>query len=427
MVFIQQTQYKTLEKLPYIDYNGCSSNPACQERSTSKNMTGRQNHRVSASLQVEDGKYIVRARVFDPIAGKVRQRSRATGLAVKGNKRRAEEMMKGFVADWQREANAEVVRANPMFSESVSLWFAHKQLTLRESTITAYEHNIKKYILPRLGKLRTREMSMYQIRAFYDTLLKTLSVKTVRKIHVIVFGVLADAVSAGIRQDNPAASINLPKAKKFEGKAYTEEQVAQLLDAAKQEGEPLLAAITLGVGYGLRRSEICGLRWSDIDFDAGTMHICNTVVENCGQIWEQEATKTAKSNRMLSLGSHFNTYLKALRDTQTASGIALDKVCCWPDGRPVQPSWLSHMQSNFLKRHGLEHIRLHDLRHTAASMLAKRATLNQVRDFLGHEDISTTYGIYVHTDEKSRAETAAIMDGIFESVEKCSEKCSETV
>ena len=87
-------------------------------------MTGRQNHRVSASLQVEDGKYIVRARVFDPIAGKVRQRSRATGLAVKGNKRRAEEMMKGFVADWQREANAEVVRANPMFSESVSLWLA---------------------------------------------------------------------------------------------------------------------------------------------------------------------------------------------------------------------------------------------------------------------------------------------------------------
>ena len=161
------------------------------------------------------------------------QRSRATGLTVKGNKRRAEEMMKGFVADWQREANAEVVSANPQFSESVDLWLKHKSLTLRESTVSAYQYNIKKHILPRFGKLKTREISMYQIRDFYDTLLKTHSVKTVRKIHVIVTGVLADAVSAVIRKDNPALNISLPKAKKFEGKAYTEEQVAQLLASAK--------------------------------------------------------------------------------------------------------------------------------------------------------------------------------------------------
>ena len=166
---------------------------------------------------------------------------------------------------------------------------------------------------------------MYDIRNFYDELLKSLSPKTVRKIHLVILGAMEDAVIAGIRPDNPAARIKLPTAKKFEGKAYTAEQAAKLLEIVEQEGEPIRSAVTLGLVYGLRRSEICRLRWKDIDFAAGTIHICNTVVENAGNIWEIEATKTAKSNRVLAIGKHFSQYLRDLKDSQQATGLCLTK------------------------------------------------------------------------------------------------------
>ena len=99
----------------------------------------------------------------------------------------------------------------------------------------------------------------------------------------------------------------------------------------------------------------------------------------------------------------------------------LDKVCRNPDGTDVRPSYLSHLQQRALKKHGLEKLRLHDLRHSAASLMAQQATLDHVRDFLGHSDISTTYRIYVHSDSTDRDVVAGIMDEILEKAEKCSE------
>lgn len=207
-------------------------------------------HKVKGSLQIDRGIYTVRARVYNPVTGKLQQKAKSTGLAAKGNKRRAEEMMKQIIADWEREANEEVIFTNPLFSESLELWLEHKKATLRESTITAYMYNVNGYVLPHLGKMRTKEITMYHVRRFYDDLLKKLSAKAVRKIHLIVLGVIEDAVIAGIRQDNPAARIKLPSNQKYEGKAYDIEQVAKLMDAISQEGEPIRTAIMLALGYG---------------------------------------------------------------------------------------------------------------------------------------------------------------------------------
>lgn len=407
-------------------YNNHGDSLTCKERSYTEQMTSQKKHKVTGYLQIVNGQYVCRARVYNPLTGKNQHKSKVTGLPVKGNKRKAEEFLKQVVADWEREANGEVVHADPLFSESLDLWLEHKEATLKESTLTAYMYNVNGHILPRFGKMRTREINMYQIRSFYDELLKKgLSVKTVRKIHLIIYGVMEDAVIAGIRQDNPSQRIKLPAAQKFQGKAYTVEQANELIEVAKKEGEPIQAAIILGVYYGLRRSEICGLRWSDIDFENNTITIRNTVVENGGQIWEEEKTKTAKSNRILDIGGYFANYFKELKATHESNGITLDKVCCWKDGTAVKPSYVSHKQNEVLEKYGLEKIRLHDLRHTAGSLAAKRGTLNQVRDFLGHEDISTTYGIYVHTNAEDRKIISGIMDDIFKSAEKCTQDCTQ--
>ena len=236
---------KILEKTLHTNYNKVGNNPTCHERSLT--MTGKEKHKVSASIQIEDGKYVVRGRVYDPVTGKIRHRSKATGFKVKGNRRRAEEKMKQIVSDWQREANSEVVCADPLFSESVALWLDNKSATLRESTITAYKYNINGHILPHFGNMRTREITRHQIRVFYSELLKKLSPQTVKKIHIIVLGAMEEAVEDGIISDNPAAKIKLPKSKKYVGFAYTEEQVSKLLDDIRADEEPMRSAITLAL------------------------------------------------------------------------------------------------------------------------------------------------------------------------------------
>ena len=105
----------------------------------------------------------------------------------------------------------------------------------------------------------------------------------------------------------------------------------------------------------------------------------------------------------------------------------LDKVCVWPDGRAVRPDYITARTRRIMEKYGLEHIRVHDLRHTAATLLATRATLKQVQEFLGHEDISTTGNIYAHLMDKDRKATLDIMDGVLRNSVLCSEKCSELV
>lgn len=218
---------------------------------------------VKGALYDDNGTWVVRARVFDPMTGKVKQRSKSTGFKVKNStKRKAEQ-------------------------------------TMRDGVIPV----------------------------------------------------------------NFADYVEFPKAEKFEGKAYSVEQVAALLSAVEQEGEPIRSAVMLAVCYGLRREEICGLRWKDIDFDAGKLYIKNTVTQNGTLRIEAGRTKTDKSHRVIDLIDSTVPYLTNLKETHQKSGLTLDKVCVWPDGRAVRPDYITSKTGKVMKAYGLERIRVHDLRH----------------------------------------------------------------
>lgn len=386
---------------------------------------------VNASLQVDRGTYVVRGRVFNPSTGKMQQRSKSTGLLVKDHtKRKAERVMREIVERWTAEANAEVVNADPTFEDYVLRWIEKKRMSLKSNTIRCYEDYARLHVLPALGNMRIHRMKLRDLQSFYNRLSCVLSVSSLKKIHVIISGALLDAVRDGIIGTNFAAYVEFPKAQRFEGTAYKPEQVAALLAAAKKEGEPVLTAIILAVSYGLRRSEICGLRWADIDFDAGILNVRNTVVQSGDAIIETAQTKTAKSRRTINLIKSTVPHLIRLRDTQMRLGLTLDKVCVWSDGRAVRPDYLTHRISKLMERSGLPHIRVHDLRHTAASLLSAKASPKQVQEFLGHEDIATSMNIYTHLMDAERAATSDIMDGIWtgilDSAGACSETCSET-
>ncbi len=380
---------------------------------------------VSASLQIDRGVYVIRGRVYDPLTRKTKQRSKSTGLLVKDNtKRKAEKEMKRIIEIWTREANAEVIREDPLFSEYVHHWIEKKRMTLKATSVKSYEDYVHCHILPKLGHLRVREMNLQHLQRFYQVLLEDLSVSSVRKLHVVVSGALLDAVRDGVIPVNFAQYVEFPRGKKFQGSTYSPEQVAVLLTSAENAGEPLHAAAMLAVCYGLRRSEIVGLRWNDIDFDANTLTVQNTVVQNGLVKIEAEQTKTAKSHRVISLIGSTIPYLKSLKSQQIKSGLRLDKVCVWPDGREVRPDFLTHKVPALMKKAGLPPIRLHDLRHTAATILATVASPKQVQEFLGHEDISTTMNVYTHLLDKERIETSKLLDSILKTSVFCSGNCS---
>lgn len=380
---------------------------------------------VNGSLQNCRGYWHVRARVYDPASGRSKHRAKSTGFRVADNtKRKAQQAMKEILSEWEQEANTTAAKTEPLFSDYVDGWIKRKTATVRPNTVKSYQDYATVHILPALGHFEVRSMRLQNLQDYYAQKRESLSMNSLKKHHVVISGALLDAVRDGIIEANFADYVEFPKAKKFVGKAYTAEQVAQLLTAAESEGEPARAAIILSVCYGLRRSEICGLRWKDIDFESGRLHVVNTITRNGALVIEGEQTKTTKSKRTIGLVESTIPYLQELKQSQVKNQLKLDKVCRWPNGKTVTPDYITRKVSHIMKKYGLEHIRLHDLRHTAASLLSGKASLKQVQEFLGHEDITTTANIYTHVYDEELDVTSRAMDDILKTSVFCTAKCT---
>lgn len=381
--------------------------------------------KVTASLQIDKGTYTVRGRVYDPVTGKMRQRTKSTGLKVKNNtKKKAKAMMQEIVAEWQEESDsAQAAVDNPSFETCVNQWIERKSLTVRENTLESYKVAAKAHIIPELGKIGIRDLNRQQLQAYYDRLQRDgISANTMKKHRVIIKGTLKDAVIDGLIPVNVADFVSLPKVKEFEGKQLTENQVADVLKALEKLDEPLKTAITLALVFGLRREEICGLRWEDIDFENNILSVRNTVTEYAGKVYRDGETKTRSSRRDLYIPEVTADYLKQLQEKQGQSGIDTGKVCAWSDGKEVKPAYITRASMRFLKACGYEGVRLHDLRGTVLSILARKLPIKNVQTFAGHNDVHTTLKYYVHVMDEDKRETAGVMADFLRG---CSESCSE--
>jgi integrase len=171
--------------------------------------------------------------------------------------------------------------------------------------------------------------------------------------------------------------------------------------------------IILGLYYGLRRSEILGLRWKDIDFDNDTIEIKNTIVKQT-TIVEQEKTKSRASARTLFIVPETREFLLSLKRKQMENSLLLglgyhrsDYVCVKADGKRYHPAYVSKRFGELLKKFGLPHIRLHELRHSAASILLRSGlSVKQVQEFMGHEKPNLVLELYAHLTADDKKETA---------------------
>ena len=367
---------------------------------------------IAGHLQEKKGLYYMVLSYKDK-SGKRISKWLPTGLPVKGNKKRAE-----FLA-----GEAAIDRDMP-FSSYLVQWMEIARSTLKPNTAAGYASMIQKPIAPYFQQrgITLGGLQAVDIQMFYTDQLKRVSANTVIHYHAIIHRALKYAVKTDLIDVNPADKVERPRKDRFTASFYDGNEVNRLFQAAR--GTPLELPVMLAAFYGLRRSEVVGLKWDAIDFENKTIAIRHTVTA-CTEKGRRievaaDTTKTASSRRTLPLVPAFQTKLAALKEQQEKNRILCGRSYCTDYlgyvlvdamGNRLKLSYISTAFPVLLKRNGLRPIRFHDLRHSCASLLLKNGVpMKQIQEWLGHSDFSTTANIYAHLDAGSKLTSAQAME-----------------
>jgi integrase len=279
---------------------------------------------------------------------------------------------------------------------------------LRATTYANYETQIRTHVLPALGSVELQRLSPAQLNAFYRALLadgrrdgQGLAPKTVKNIHAIVHRALRDAVRWGYVARNVADAVDPPRGRSPEMRVWTPQQLRAFL--AHVRTDRLYAVWLLVATTGMRRGELAGLRWVDVDLAAGRVspRQPRVVVNYAVEVSEP---KTAKGRRVLALDAVTVAALREHQARQAAERATVGAgwqdtglVFTRPDGAPIHPDLISDWFERLARAAGLPKIRLHDVRHSYASAaLAAGIPAKVVGERLGHATIQITLDTYSH-------------------------------
>ena len=282
---------------------------------------------------------------------------------------------------------------NYTISEWADIWLNdHIRLEVRENSFIALKQLIKGHVKPEVGHIHLQTLRVPHVQAMVQNKLKQgLSPATVKKIRNALHAVIEYAVKMELLIRNPVKLVAVKNVDRPEIKSLSREQTQRLLHEA--QGQYLYPAILLLALTGLRRSEVCGIKWSDINFEAETLYIQRAVVK-CGSYnLLIHDTKTARSRRLIPLPQTVLAALKNLKETNSSSEYVFSR----PNGQPIYPESIYDRLRVLGKRIGVPRINVHMLRHTAASLLLEAGENPKVvQELLGHSSISITMDIYSH-------------------------------
>jgi integrase len=310
----------------------------------------------------------------------------------------------------------------------MAVWFETLDAYVKPSTADFYRRVGKRYVVPKLGPIPLQALDAQHLNLVYAEMLRSgrkngkggLSVATVRHVHVIVGKALDAALRAGRIKTNPARSASPPtlrSAERPEMRTWSPAEVGRFLDF--EAGSRYEAPFAFLAFTGCRRGEVLGLTWADVDLGGGQVSIRRTITVVDGAIHRSASTKTGKG-RSIRLQPDLVSILKAWRKRQLVERVALgaeyedeDLVFCQADGRPYHPNHFSREFDRRLKRHGMPVIRLHDLRHSYATMaLAAGVPAKVVADRLGHGSVMITLDLYSHVMPAVEAEHADMVGSL---------------
>lgn len=367
-----------------------------------------------------------------------------TGLTVKGNKKRAEALLLETRREFTLLLNAteeepveevieemsaeEPVDQGPLFSVFMLQWLAMMKHQVEFITYASYHNVITNHVVPYFEEkgLFLKELLPCHIQEYYQYELEEngVTTNTVLHYHANIRKALKHALKNDLINTNPADKIERPKKNDFVGSFYNKQETNILFEKVK--GELIELAVILAAFYGLRRSEVVGLKWTAINFENKTISIRHTVTpvyfEGQEHIIEKDRAKNKPSRRTLPLVPAFKDLLLRIRELQALNKAICGKSYCtdyeeyiYLDklGQRIKPGYITQNFTRTLKKNGLRHIRYHDLRHSCASLLLSNGvSMKEIQEWLGHSNYSTTANIYSHLEYSSKVSSASTMSGV---------------
>ncbi|MBR2937290.1 MAG: tyrosine-type recombinase/integrase [Oscillospiraceae bacterium] len=348
----------------------------------------------------------------DPISGKRIRRYKT----IEGTKREAERAMAEYIRELEKGYH--VTNSKITVSEWIDTWMdVYIEPNVSPTTLSGYQGMIRRYIKPLIGNIQVQELSTLIVQDWVNRLKvspssgKPMSVKTIKHTYHVLKGCMDKAVLAGIIPRSPCNRIMMPKGQKKAPVIYNQAQIKQLIAAAK--GTEMELVIDMELCLGLRRGELLGLQWDDIDWENKQIHVTRNRVVVGGKSIIKEP-KTESGIRTVNVPAPLLQKLHQHKSKCLANRLRMGKnytvtdfIIVHPDGKPIYPEYLSQMFTKLQNAAGLPKCRFHDLRHLCASiMFLQGVDVKTAQQVLGHKDFTTTMNIYTHVFPSSVKEAA---------------------
>jgi integrase len=334
---------------------------------------------------------------FDPQTGKRKQQ----WISVKGSKKAAEQKLSELLH--QLDTGTFMKPGKTTLAEFLDRWLKDYQPNLSPRGFERYEGVIRVHLIPSLGSVPLTLLRPEHLQKLYTAKLNDgLSAKTVRYHHAVLHVALQTALRWGLVIRNVADAVSPPPVRRTEMQTWDEDDIARFLEAAKDT--PYHALFYLALYTGMRRSELLALRWCDVDLLLCQVQVSRSLHQLKDGSYVFTEPKSAKSRRTIALPPSATLLLKEHRERQKLEramlGIPLkddDLVFSHLEGKPLRPNTITRAWGMLAARCGIKVIRLHDARHTHASLMLKQGIHPKiVQERLGHASIQMTLDTYSH-------------------------------
>ena len=397
---------------------------------------------ITGSVQINKGYYFIVFNMYNEY-GKRKPEWHSTGLKVDNNERKNNQIRKQA----EKILNEELVRVNAensftnnmntiaknskysnmLFSDYMLEWLENIKPKVVQSTYIGYEQVVKGKLCPyfKSKKIKLIDLRSRDIQDFINYLYKQkLKGSTIAHYTSNMNTALKEAVIAEIIPSNPMDRIESVKKEVYIPEFYTDDELIELIEVIKTQ--KLELPLTLGIIYGLRREEILGLTWNAIDFKNKSITIRKTVgrgkYDGVTQFLIKDIPKNKSSYRTLPMFDFIADLLKKYKEKYKLNEKIFgntyitnykDFICLMDNGELVKPDYVDRTFSRILKENGFRHIRLHDLRHSCATLLLRNGVpLPEIQKWLGHSNIVTTQR-YSHLDQNDKSIPANMIETKF--------------
>lgn len=386
---------------------------------------------VTSNLVVKRGIFQVALNYYD-LNNKRVQKWKSLGLKdIPGNKTQAKKLQKEVEREFEEELNTpkETVQSkgsNILFGEYMKTWLNNIKSSVEPTTYASYKNKVETIAeyFNNLG-ITLSALKKADIKEFYQHLVAERDIKpqTVKRYHANIHKALNEAVELELLQVNPADKMKMDKSEQFISSFYNQKELEELFEVAK--GSIIELHILLASYYGLRRQEVCGLKWYAIDFENHNITIRHTVthcnVDGRYALVKKNRTKNTSSYRTLPLIPELEKLLLKRKYQQEQDKAKFGNtyqnkdgyILVDEEGALILPDRVTKTFRNLLKDNNLKKIRFHDLRHSCASLLlANGVNMKEIQAYLGHSNWNTTANTYSHLESSTKEKSVNVIANV---------------